>query len=534
MASLLTRSAAWQKLLADQGPEHTSRLLRQDPGRAERFSYRHDDLLVDISRHPLTDATRDGLLELARERELPARIEALFAGEVVNGSEGRPALHTALRSVPEASIPVAGEDVVPAVHRELGRMERLVEALQRGDLRGYDGRPIRYVVNIGIGGSECGVTMAYEALASGTEPLELHTVSGVDGRELAAVWERIEPAQALFLVASKSFTTLETLTNARTAWAWLEAEAGRAVPEQFAGISTDDAAMGDFGIPEEQRFYIWEWVGGRYSLPSAMGLPLAAVIGMGPFRELLRGMRDMDRHFQEAPLATSIPAILGLLGVWQISLRGVSGHVLLPYHPGLRRLPAYLQQLDMESLGKSVTQEGARVDYPTGTSFWGEIGSNAQHSFFQWLHQGTSQVITEMLVPVMEDEVPDGHRGLALSNAWGHAQALVHGQEPGGSGAHAGHQRYEGNRPVTLVLFERLDPYTLGRLIALHEHRVFVQGAIWGVNPFDQWGVELGKRVAKGLIPAARGEAEPPADADASTRQALAWARCGPKGLPLT
>ncbi len=525
MSAVLTRSPVWRALARDAARAHSGALLRDDPGRAERYSLALDDLLVDFSRHPLTDATRDRLLELARERGVPERIEALFTGAVVNESEGRPALHTALRSAPDASVVVGGEDVVPQVHRELERMAALVEGLRAGEVGGYDGRPIRHVVNIGIGGSEAGVTMAHEALARGDEPLRLHTVSGVDGRELAAVWQRIDPAATLFCVASKSFTTLETLTNARTAWAWLAAEAGRAVPEQFAGISADDSAMARFGLPEARRFRIWPWVGGRYSLPSAMGLPLAATVGMARFRELQAGMREVDRHFREASLAENIPVMLGLLGAWQIGLGGVTGHVALPYHPGLRRLPAYLQQLDMESLGKSATRDGEPVDYPTGTSFWGEVGNNAQHSFFQWLHQGTGRVIAELQVPCDEADLPADHRGLTLASALGQAQALAHGQAPAGEGAAAAHRAYEGGRPVTLVLFRRLDARSLGRLIALHEHRVFVQASIWGINPFDQWGVELGKQVAKGLIPAARGEAEPPATADAATRQALAWAQ---------
>ena len=522
MPTQLTSSPTWQRL-REQPIPHSGDLLRDDPERAERLAFTLDDLRVDLARHPVTDDTLALLLELAAERGLAEAVEQLFTGGTVNRSEGRPALHTALRSAPDESVAVAGADVVPAVHRELERMAAFVEALHAGEVLGYDGRPIRHVVNIGIGGSECGVTMAHEALATGDEPLELHTVSGVDGRELAAVWERIDPAATLFCVASKSFTTLETLTNARTAWAWLAEAAGRAVPEQFAGISTDDAAMARFGIPEAQRFYIWDWVGGRYSLPSAMGLPFAAVHGMARFRELLRGMRDMDRHFREAPWRRNIPVLLGLLGVWHIGCRGISGHVLLPYHPGLRRLPAYVQQLDMESLGKSVTQDGTPVDHATGTSLWGEIGSNAQHSFFQWLHQGTDQVLAEMLVPAEETDVPEDHRGLALANALGQAEALAQGHAPGPDEL-AGHQHYPGGRAVTLVLFRRLDAHTLGRLIALHEHRVYVQAMLWGINPFDQWGVELGKRLAKGLIPAARGEAGPPDGADAATRQALAWA----------
>ncbi len=528
MPGLLSRSAAWRALAAatEEGGPSVAELFDQDPQRFERYSLALDDLLVDVSRHPLTAPVWRQLLALADERDLAGRIEALFTGEPVNASEGRPALHTALRQPPGEALTVGGEDVLAAVHRELERLEALVEALRAGRWRGYDGRPIRHIVHIGIGGSECGVTLGCEALAAErTGGPAVHVVSGVDGRELAEAWRRIDPAAALFVVASKSFTTQETLTNARTAWAWLAEAAGREVPEQFVGVSADEPAMARFGIPEGQRLRIGEWVGGRYSLPSAMGLPVAAAIGTAAFRELLRGMHDMDRHFRTAPWAENLPAVLGLLGVWQISARGAGSHVVLPYHPGLRRLPAYLQQLDMESLGKSVTQDGTPVDTPTGAACWGEVGGNAQHSFFQWLHQGTARAVAEMIVPLDEAACPEAHRGLTLANALGQAQALAHGHTPAAGEPAAAHRAYPGSRPVTLILFRRLDPYSLGRLIALHEHRVFVQASLWGINPFDQWGVELGKRAAKALIPAARGEAPPPAEADAATRGALAWAR---------
>ncbi len=523
MSTILTRTEAWRAVDEADEPVHSAALLAADPQRPRRYSVALDDLRVDYSRQPLTDTVRQRLLDLAQARGLAEQIEALFSGAAVNRSEGRPALHTALRGSYPDSREVDGLDVPAAVEAELERMDALVARLHSGAWRGYSGQPLRHVVNIGIGGSECGVTMAHEALARGDEPLQLHTVSGVDGRELAAVWRRIDPTRTLFCVASKSFTTQETLTNARTAWAWLEAEAGRPVPEQFVGVSANPEAMTEFGISPAQQLRIWDWVGGRYSLPSAMGFPLAAALGMTPFRELLAGMREMDTHFRTAPWTANIPVLLGLIGVWQITLRGLQGHVALPYHPGLRRFPAYLQQLDMESLGKSATQAGERIPHATGTSFWGEVGSNAQHSFFQWLHQGTGRVIAEFLVPVDEEDVPEAHRGLALANALGQAQALMHGQAPSGQGAQAEQRRYEGNRPVTLIFFRRLDARTLGRLVAMHEHRVFVQAALWGINPFDQWGVELGKQLAKGLLPEIRGEAPPGTQGDAATAQALAW-----------
>lgn len=522
----LEKCPAWRELTSrfEQGEEQAiSDLFAADPARFQRFSRCLDDLLVDVSRHAVDEEAWQGLLRLAEQRGLDEQIEALFSAGIVNRSEGRPALHTALRLPAGEALQVDGEDVASAVHRELARMEQRVGELRAGEIYGFDGRPISDIVSIGIGGSECGLTMAYEALAPYRQGgPRMHTVSGVDGRELVDAWARIDPATTLFVVASKSFTTQETLTNARTAWQWLEQAAGRAVPEQFVGISVDDEAMAAFGIPPENRFFVWEWVGGRYSLPSAMGLPLAAVLGMERFRELLQGMHEMDRHFRSAPMAKNIPIMLGLLGVWQISLRGARGHAVLPYHPGLRRFPAYLQQLDMESLGKSVTQDGRRVEVDTGAIFWGEIGSNAQHSFFQWLHQGTGRVIAELMAPVDESDCPVDHRGLALSNVLGQAEALACGRNPAADEAAAEHRHYSGNRPVTLVLFKRLDPRTLGRLVAMHEHRVFVQAAIWGINPFDQWGVELGKQMAKRLVPVLRGELYSD-QSDVATVGALEW-----------
>ncbi|BAU56378.1 glucose-6-phosphate isomerase [Halorhodospira halochloris] len=510
MSNHLGQCSAWRELISrieEYGEPLVSDLFAADSDRFRRYSCALEDLLVDLSRHALDDQDWQGLFRLAEQRRLNEQVEALFSGNVVNLSEGRPALHTALRQPADATLQVEGEDITAQVHEQLARMGELVTALRAGQVFGFDGRPITDIVSIGIGGSECGVTMAYEALAPYAQGgLRLHTVSGVDGRELLAAWSRIDPATTLFVVASKSFTTQETLTNARSAWQWLEQAAGHAVAEQFVGISVDDQAMADFGIPPQNRFFVWEWVGGRYSLPSAMGLPLAAVIGMENFRELLQGMHDMDTHFRSAPMAENIPVMLGLLGVWQISLRGASGHALLPYHPGLRRFPAYVQQLDMESLGKSVTQTGEQVDCSTGAIFWGEIGSNAQHSFFQWLHQGTGRVITELVSPVDEQDCPIDHQALILSNVLGQAEALALGRTPSAAEAAAEHRHYSGNRPVTLVLFKRLDPRTLGRLVAMHEHRVFVQAAIWGINPFDQWGVELGKQLAKQLVPVLRGE----------------------------
>lgn len=528
MSTSVDEAAAWHELhsrLTRYGEPSVSDLFAADPERFQRYSCAVDDLLVDLSRHALDDEAWQGLFRLAEQRQLVTQIEALFGGAVVNRSEGRPALHTALRQPADESLQVDGEDVTAAVHEQLTRMAELVEALRAGQVYGYDGRPVSTIVSIGIGGSECGITMACEALSPyAQDGLRVYPVSGVDGRELLDVWSQIDTATTLFVVASKSFTTQETLTNARTAWQWLKQAAGREVPEQFVGISVDDEAMAAFGIPPANRFFVWEWVGGRYSLPSTMGLPLAAAIGMERFREMLAGMHEMDRHFREAPMAANIPIMLGLVGVWQISLGAASGHALLPYHPRLSRFPAYVQQLDMESLGKSVTQNGDRVGVATGAIFWGEIGSNAQHSFFQWLHQGTGRVIAELMAPVDESDCPADHRALLLSNVLGQAEALASGRTPDADEAAAEHRHYSGNRPVTLVLFKQLDPRTLGRLVAMHEHRVFVQAAIWGINPFDQWGVELGKQMAKRLVPVLRGESGGD-QLGAVTAGALDWIR---------
>ncbi len=527
-AAPLTELTVWRALAAhadDLRGRRVASLFDADPERFRHFSIALDDLLLDLSRHPVTSETRDLLLELARLREVPERIEDLFRGERVNASEGRPALHTALRLPADASLVVDGEDVVPAVHAELHRMDELVQALHRGEVSGFDGRPITDVVNIGIGGSDLGSAMAVEALAAyHRDGPRVHFTSSVDGRDLSALLQRLDPAATLFVVASKSFTTLETLTQARQAWAWV-AEAGdeQSAARHFLGISASEQAMAAFGIPEGRRLHVWDWVGGRYSLASAMGFTLAVAVGMDRFREMLAGMHAMDRHFREAPLKANLPVMMGLLMVWHTGHFGATGHAVLPYHPSLGRLPAYLQQLDMESLGKSVTQSGEPVDYPTGGVLWGEVGSNAQHSFFQWLHQGTGRAVVEMLVPYDEDDVPPEHRDLAMASALGQASALMCGQSAPSGEANAEHRYYPGNRPVTLLLFRRLDPYTLGQLVALHEHRVFVQSVIWDINPFDQWGVELGKRLAGRMVAALRGDGG--AGIDAAAQGALEWTR---------
>lgn len=518
----LSESARWRALAERaRASRPVPELFAEDPQRFERWSWELDGVLVDLSRHPLTDDVLHELLGLARECAVPEWIEALFRGERVNRSEGRPALHPALRGSVETDLEVDGEVVAQAVAAERARMDALARGVRDGDVAGWRGAAFRDVVHLGIGGSEAGPRLGVELLDGGdARAPRIHFASSGDGRDLVPLMERLDPDTTLFVVASKSFTTTETLTAARTARDWVAARAGDAWPRHFVGVSANDPAMAAFGLSESMRLGVREWVGGRYSLASAMGFPMALADPDG-FRRLLEGMHAADRHYRQEPLAANVPVLLALAEVWQIGHFGATGHVVLPYHPALGRLPAYLQQLDMESLGKSVTQDGAPVTHATGGVFWGEIGSSAQHSFFQWLHQGTGRAVVEMWVPADDEKVPEGHRGLVPASAIGQAQALMLGR----GGEEDAHVRQAGSRPVTMVLLERLCPYTLGQLIAVHEHRVFTQAVLWGINPFDQWGVELGKRLSNRLVPVLTGEAAPEASDDAATRGAAAWLR---------
>ena len=516
-----TALPAWQALQAHAAgleSAHLRDLFATDPARFDALHVESLELLFDFSRQRLTRRTIELLVELAHACRLEERIAALFAGEPVNVTEHRAAMHMALRNRSGRPMAVEGRDVMPLVRRELERIAEFVTGVHEGRITGHRGARYTDVVNIGIGGSDLGIVMATEALARyRNRAIRLHCVSNVDGAGLSDVLEQVDPGTTLFVVCSKTFTTQETLSNARTAREWLvEALGEEAVGRQFVAVSTNAAAMDAFGIAAERRFTMWDWVGGRYSLWSAVGLSIALALGMGPFEELLAGGHDMDEHFRSAPLAANLPVLMGLIGVWNTNFLGATSHAVLPYDSRLHRFPAYLQQLEMESNGKSVTRDGLAVDYPTGTIIWGEPGNNAQHSFFQLLHQGTARCSMDFLAPVNASSRFQKQQNLALANCFAQAEAFAFGQtlaqvradlQASGASAQdierlAPHKVHAGNRPCSLILFPRLTPRTLGRLVAWYEHKVYVQSVIWDVNPFDQWGVELGKKLAATLVPA--------------------------------
>jgi glucose-6-phosphate isomerase len=476
--------------------------LLDEPGRFQACSRAAGQLLLDFSRQRLDGRVLGSLLALAEERQLPAWREALFSGAVVNNTENRPALHMALRDFSGGPLLVAGQDVMPEIATERARMLALAEAIRGGSFRGQRGAPIRQVVNIGIGGSDLGLVMAAGALAGWQHPdIQTHFVSNIDGGELAQVLARAEPDSTLFVICSKTFTTLETRLNAEVARRWLTAALGEAaVARHFVAVSTNAAAMDAFGIAPELRLCMWDWVGGRYSLWGPIGLTLAITIGAEAFTDMLRGAERMDRHFRAAAAGENLPVLLALLGIWNQNHLGCTSHAVLPYDSRLARFPAFLQQLEMESNGKRVTRDGQPVDWTTGTVLWGEAASNAQHSFFQLLHQGTSRFSLDFLAPVQDSSgYPDQHRE-GLANLLAQAETFARGYQPAdgdGDPGLAAHRTHPGNHPSSILLFPRLDPGTLGQLIALYEHKVFVQAVIWGINPFDQWGVERGKQLAR-------------------------------------
>ena len=458
------------------------------------------------------------LVALAEDRGLAERREAMFRGEHINVTEDRAVLHVALRMPRERSLVVDGVDVVAEVHSVLDRMSSFSDRIRSGEWKGHTGRPIRNVINIGIGGSDLGPVMAYEALRFySRREMSFRFVSNVDGTDFAEATRDLDPAETLFIVSSKTFTTLETMTNARTAREWLLAGLGgdeSAVAKHFAAVSTNAEGVAEFGIDTDNMFGFWDWVGGRYSMDSAIGLSTMIAIGPERFREMLAGFHAVDEHFREAPTGENLPALMGLLGVWYGDLFGAQTVAVLPYEQYLKRFPAYLQQLTMESNGKHVTLEGEPVDYETGAVYWGEPGTNGQHSFYQLIHQGTKLIPCD-LIGFYESLNPLGdHHDLLLSNVFAQGEALAFGRTPDDVRAEGTpewlvpHRVFEGNRPTSTILARRLDPRTLGSLVALYEHSVFTQGTIWGINSFDQWGVELGKVLAKRIIPELQGDSE--------------------------
>ncbi|WP_374353054.1 glucose-6-phosphate isomerase [Chitinimonas sp.] len=536
----LTALPAWQHMLAEANRLKSIDLrgaFAADPDRAKRYSLDACGIFLDYSKNRIDDAALAALYELARATGVEQRRAAMLAGEAINATEGRAVLHTALRAPQHADIRVDGVNVVPQVHAVLERMNAFAESVRSGAWQGFDGRTITDVVNIGIGGSDLGPYMVCEALKDFATPqLGMHFVSTVDGWQLAHVLDKLDPATTLFIVASKTFTTQETLSNARAARAWLVAAAGdeRAVARHFVAVSTNAEAVAAFGIDLANMFGFWNWVGGRYSLWSAIGLPILMAIGPAQFRALLDGAQAMDAHFASAPLDKNLPVTLALLGVFYINGMGASTQLISPYNQPLHRLPAYLQQLDMESNGKSVRLDGAAVDYHTGGVIWGEPGINAQHAYYQLLHQGTELVPIDFIAALQNPRSLPGHNLILLANFLAQSEALMRGknaaevsrelQAQGLDDAQIAsllpHKVFTGNRPSNTLLLQRLDPATLGSLIALYEHKVFVQGVVWGVNSFDQWGVELGKQLAKTIESELQGDA-PFGDHDGSTLQLM-------------
>jgi len=512
-------------------PVSMREMFRGDAGRFDRFSARSGDLLLDYSKNRVDADALAALVQLAEAAGVPQRRAAMFGGEAINVTENRAVLHTALRAGPDAVARVDGEDVMPGIRAELDRMLTYAEAVRTGRIGGVSGR-FTDVVNIGIGGSDLGPAMATRALRPYHAGPRLHFVSNVDGAHVADTLRGLDPGTTLFLVASKTFTTTETMTNAATARRWVADALGEAaVGRHFAAMSTAQKRMGDFGIHADRAFGFGDFVGGRYSLWSTIGLPLAIAIGAEGFRALLRGANEMDRHFAEAPLGQNLPVLMALLGVWHRNVWGYATHAVLPYDQRLDRFAAYLQQLDMESNGKRVTLDGAVVRWATGPVVFGEPGTNGQHAFYQLIHQGTDVIPADFLVAAEgQDDLPEHHAQLlasclAQSEAlmWGktlaeaEAELTAAGMAPEAIAKLAPHKVFPGNRPSSTLLYPRLDPAMLGQLIALYEHKVFVEGVIWNVNSFDQWGVELGKQLAAGLVGAVR-TGEPPDERDGSTK----------------
>jgi glucose-6-phosphate isomerase len=511
-------------------------MFADDPDRFARFSARHGDMLLDFSKNRIDAPALAALFALARQVELEPRRDAMFRGEHLNVTEDRAVLHVALRHQGGEPVVVDGADVMPGVRDTLARMRTFVEAVRDGRIAGAGGA-FTDIVNIGIGGSDLGPVMATLALAPYTRPdLRSHYVSNVDGAHLADTLKGLDPARTLFIIASKTFTTDETMTNANSARAWLAGSLGdAAVGDHFAAVSTNLAACDAFGIRQDRIFGFWDWVGGRYSVWSAIGLPVALAVGFDAFEAFLRGAAGIDRHFRETPLEQNLPVILGLLGVWYRNSWNFPTHAVLPYDQRFSRLPAYLQQLDMESNGKGVTLSGKPVGWSTGPVIWGEPGTNGQHAFYQLIHQGTEVIPCDFLVAALPHEHMPPHHDKLLANVLAQSEALMLGKtedealvELKGTGldkarikALAPHKVFPGNRPSNTLMYRQLDPETLGAIVALYEHKVFVQGTIWNINSYDQWGVELGKQLAKALLPKVEGSASAKSH-DSSTQGLLA------------
>ncbi|MBD8489977.1 glucose-6-phosphate isomerase [Echinicola sp. CAU 1574] len=530
-----TQTTAWKKLkaLSEEKKEQTIQSLFTDDARFDKYSLRFEDILVDYSKNRIDEDVLNVLFELAEETGLKAAIEAMFTGGHINQTEDRAVLHTALRNRSNSPIEVDGKDVMPDVNAVLAQMKGFADQINAGEWKGYTGKPIKSLVNIGIGGSDLGPVMVTEALKPyQNEALEIYFVSNVDGTHIAETLKKVDPETTLFFIASKTFTTQETMTNAHSARSWfLEAAKDEsAIAKHFVALSTNAEAVAVFGIDTKNMFAFWDWVGGRYSLWSAIGLPIACAIGFDNFEKLLEGAHAMDNHFKETKLESNIPVILALIGIWNTNFLGASSEAILPYDQYLHRFAAYFQQGNMESNGKYVSRNGEKVDYTTGPIIWGEPGTNGQHAFYQLIHQGTHLIPCDFIAPAISHNPVGDHHVKLLSNFFAQTEALMNGKSldevkselnKAGKSAEeitklAPHKVFEGNRPTNSILVKKIDPYTLGSLVAMYEHKIFVQGIIWNIFSFDQWGVELGKVLAKNILPELEGDEKVSAH-DAST-----------------
>jgi glucose-6-phosphate isomerase len=531
----LTERSAWKELLNHSkqvGKQHLRTLFAADPERGRRMTAEATGIYLDYSKNRITDESLKLLVRLAEECGLRTRIEAMFRGEKINKTENRAVLHIALRAPRDATIFVDGHNVVPDVHQVLDTMADFSNRVRSGAWKGYTGKRIRSIVNIGIGGSDLGPVMAYEALKQYSDrALTFRFVSNVDGTDFVEAVRDLDPAETLFIVSSKTFTTLETMTNAHTAREWsLKGFGGdeKSVASHFVAVSTNAKEVAKFGIDTANMFEFWDWVGGRYSMDSAIGLSTMTAIGPDHFRALLDGFHQMDEHFRTAPFEHNLPVLMGLLGIWNTNFLGAETLAVLPYDQYLKRFPAYLQQLTMESNGKHVTLDGTEVSYQTGPIYWGEPGTNGQHSFYQLIHQGTRLIPCDFIAFVHTLNPVGRHHDMLLANVFAQTEALAFGKTHDEVKAEGTpdwlipHRVFEGNRPSNTILVERLTPATLGKLIALYEHSVFTQGSIWGIDSFDQWGVELGKVLAQRIIPELESKPEPALKHDSSTNALIA------------
>jgi glucose-6-phosphate isomerase len=520
---------------------HLRDLFADDPKRGERLTVEALGLFLDYSKNRITGETLNLLIRLAEESGLRERIDAMLRGEKINVTEKRAVLHTALRAPRDASIVVDGENVVPKVHAVLDRMSDFANRLRSGEWKGHTGKRIRNVVNVGIGGSDLGPVMAYEALKHYAErTMTFRFVSNIDGTDFAEAVQDLDPSETLFIISSKTFTTLETMTNAHTARAWSLAGLGgdeKSVAKHFVAVSTNTSEVAKFGIDTANMFEFWDWVGGRYSMSSAIGLSTMVAIGPDNFRAMLSGLHQMDEHFRTAPFEQNLPVLMGLLGVWYSDFFGAQTVAVLPYEQYLKRFPAYLQQLTMESNGKHVTLDGKNVAHETAPIYWGEPGTNGQHSFYQLIHQGTRLIPCDFIAFVQPLNPLGRHHDVLIANVCAQAEALAFGKTPEQVAAEGTpdwlvpHRVFEGNRPSNTILVERLTPETLGKLVALYEHSVFTQGAIWNIDSFDQWGVELGKVLAQRIIPELESKAEPKLGHDSSTNNLISFYRKSRKSV---